>query len=109
MGFKDVVIAILSLADLDTFKKNIQEQWEKIKAIVADIQSSNVKKEQENREIMWLWRKCGGIFYGAKTTVCAASSYYNASSKSGMGRMRECSSGAGTAAVGAEETEHEER
>ncbi|MED0705878.1 hypothetical protein [Aneurinibacillus aneurinilyticus] len=108
MGFKDVVIAILSLADLDTFKKNIQEQWEKIKAIVADIQSSNLKKEQENREVMWLWRKCGGIFYGAETTVCAASSYYNASSKSGMGRMRKRTPGAGQATLGAEEAEYEE-
>lgn len=82
---------------------------ERIKNIFARYEKVYKRTERENREAMWLWRKCGGYFYGAKTTVCTASSYYNTSSKIGVGRMRESSSGTGTAAVGAEETEHEER
>ncbi|GED14855.1 hypothetical protein [Aneurinibacillus migulanus] len=105
MGLKDVVIAILSLADLDTIRKKLRELADRWEAIYEERRQT----QYENENDIWLWRKCGGIFYGAKTTVCTASSYYNASSKSGMGRMRECSSGAGTAAVGAEETEYEER
>ncbi|MFE4203204.1 hypothetical protein [Aneurinibacillus aneurinilyticus] len=105
MGFKDAVIAILSLADLDTIRKKLRELADRWEAIYEERRQT----QYENENDIWLWRKCGGYFYGTKTTVCAASSYYNASSKNGMGRMRECSSGTRTAALGVEETEYEER
>lgn len=105
MGFKDAVIAILSLADLDTLREKLRELANRWEAIFEERR----RTQYENENDMWLWRKCGGYFYGAKTAVCTASSYYNASSKSGMGRMRESSSGTRTAAVGAEEAEYEEK
>ncbi len=103
MGFRDVVIAILSLSDLDTLREKLRELADRWEAMFEERRQI----QYENENDMWLWRKCGGYFYGAKTTVCAASSYYNASSTNGMGRMRESSSGARQAAVGMEETEHE--
>lgn len=88
----------------ETIRQAFKRFFDAVKNIFARYEKAHKQTERENREAIWLWRKCGGMFYGAKTTVCAASSYYNASSKSGMGRMRESSSGVGT-----EETEHEER
>jgi hypothetical protein len=105
LRFKDAVIAIISLADLDTLRKKLRELADRWEAMFEERRQIQYKNEND----MWLWRKCGGYFYGAKTTVCAASSYYNASSKSGMGRMRESSSRAGQATVGAEEAESDER
>lgn len=106
MRFKDVVIAIISLTDIDTLQNNLQEladRWEEM--LSERLQLSVI--EYEDNAWMWLWRKCGGIFHG-KAIICTAAAYHSPGSSYWMGRMRKKTPGAGQAALGAEEAEYEE-
>jgi hypothetical protein len=60
------------------------------------------------KSIIWLHRKCGGIFRG-QAIICTSGCYNYASSKSGMGRQRSRLPGTGKATVGAEEVECDEK
>ncbi|MCI1695584.1 hypothetical protein [Aneurinibacillus aneurinilyticus] len=86
MGFKDAVIAILSLADPDMLREN-SRSWQ--------IDGKQYAKRDAGPNMrMKMTCGYGEIFHGAKTTVFTAFSYYNAASKNGMGRMCEKPSGA---------------
>lgn len=103
MNLKDVAIAIAAMIDYEKLKDNIRQLAEQLKEMQHELKL----REYEDNAWMWLWRKCGGIFHGAKT-VCTAGCYYDAGSKIGMGRQRNSLPGTGQATMGAEEMEYEE-
>ncbi|MBN6186334.1 hypothetical protein JQN58_04955 [Aneurinibacillus sp. BA2021] len=104
MRAKSIIMAVLSLFDKDERNKMLQRLEDQLRELQSDL----THEQYENSAWMWLWRKCGGIFYGAKT-VCAAGCNIYASSQSGMGRQRSTLQGAGQATLGAEEAENEGR
>lgn len=114
MNFKDAVIAILSLSDIETLRNKLREladQWEKMLAERLRLEE-RLKElqniiEYEDNAWAWLWRKCGGIFHG-KAIICTSAAYYSPGSSHWMGRMRKKTPGAGQATLGAEEAECDE-
>jgi hypothetical protein len=103
LNLKDIAIAIVSMIDYEKLIENMRQLAEQLKGMEYELTPS----KYEDTSWMWLWRKCGGIFHGAKT-VCTAGCYYDAGSKIEMGRQRSTLPGTGKATMGAEEMEYEE-
>lgn len=97
---KDAIIALFSLADVDEMCERLER--------IEDMALEYMPMLYENNAWMWLWRRCGGIFYGAKT-VCTSGTYHTSGTGIGLGRQRSSLPGKRKTTLGAEEVEREER